>query len=82
MLHSAQLLTLFFACHLLIDADTAPYHPMSLHVHSAASTKCQIPSLLNATSEELLSGLKQKCFTSIDLVNVSYTCNPLMTDSL
>ena len=35
------------------------------------STKCQIPSLIDATSDELLSGLEKGCFTSVDLVNVS-----------
>lgn len=41
------------------------------YVCSKDSTKCQIPSLLDATSDELFSGLKQELFNSVDLVNVS-----------
>lgn len=44
----------------------------ALHVmYSEDSTKRQIPSLIDATSDELLTGLKDKLFTSLDLVNVS-----------
>lgn len=40
-------------------------------MYSKDSIKCQIPSLIDATSDELLSGLKQELFNSVDLVNVS-----------
>jgi len=33
----------------------------------------QIPSLINATSDQLNSGLEKKRFTSVDLVNVSHS---------
>lgn len=32
---------------------------------------CRIPPLIDATSDELLSGLQRGLFTSLDLVNVS-----------
>lgn len=43
----------------------------ALPAYSEDSTKCQVPSLIDATSDELLSGLEQERFTSLDLVNVS-----------
>ncbi|KAI9730901.1 MAG: hypothetical protein M1834_005619 [Cirrosporium novae-zelandiae] len=45
---------------------------MALHVYSEGPGKCQIPSLIDATSDQLLSGLNQKCFTSVDLVNAYF----------
>lgn len=36
-----------------------------------ATSKCRMPALIDATSEELLSGLQRGFFTSLDLVNVS-----------
>ena len=36
-----------------------------------ATSKCLIPSLIDATSDELLSGLQKGYFTSLHLVNVS-----------
>lgn len=48
----------------------------ALPVYSEDSTKCQVPSLIDATSDELLSGLEQESFTSLDLVNVSSSHPP------
>lgn len=48
----------------------------ALPVYSEDSTKCQVPSLIDATSDELLSGLEQELFTSLDLVNVSSSHSP------
>lgn len=36
-----------------------------------STSKCRIPSLIDATSDELLSGLQRGFFTSLDLVHVS-----------
>lgn len=52
----------------------------ALRVYSEDSAKCQLPSLVDATSDELLSGLKQGLYTSVDLVNVSFPSRfPLFT---
>lgn len=48
----------------------------ALPAYSQDSTKCQVPSLIDATSDELLSGLEQERFTSLDLVNVSSSHHP------
>lgn len=36
-----------------------------------STSKCRMPALIDATSDELLSGLQRGFFTSLDLVNVS-----------
>lgn len=43
--------------------------------HACKSSKkgAKIPSLLNATSEELVSGLSNSRFTSVDLVVVCFS---------
>ena len=45
---------------------------LSLCEHAKGLGKCQVPSLIDATSEQLIAGLSQGCFTSKDLINVSH----------
>jgi hypothetical protein len=40
--------------------------------NESSGVQGQIPSLINATSDELLCGLSQNIFSSVDLVNVRY----------
>jgi hypothetical protein len=67
----ALALVLFLACRKAYLAN-AGSHQIALCVHSKSSSKCQSLSLIDATSDQLMSGLNKKCFTSVDLVNVSH----------
>lgn len=62
-------LLLFLACRKAYPG-VARLHQIARGVGSKRSRTGQIPSLGDATSDQLISGLNQKVFTSVDLVNV------------
>ena len=60
---------------LLVRAAIA-FAPLVSIVAGSPAKRESIPSLAEATSEELAAGLDAKLFTSVDLVNVSILHSP------
>lgn len=72
----ALALLLFLACR-KAHPGFARLHQIALWVHFKRSRKGQIQSLVDATSDQLVSGLNKKIFTSVDSVNVRVVTSAL-----
>ena len=67
----AVALSLFIGCLGAPRIYLTPPHQAVLDTLPKNPIKCQPVSLIDATSDDLMYGLEQECFSSVDLVDVS-----------
>ena len=54
-------------------ARSIPDYSYQEPLFASALSDCTYPSLIDATSEKIVTGLGNRCFSSLDLVNVYFT---------